>query len=78
MPRSVSTTENVWLLIFQSANHHLEDARQILALPDGGSYLLQQAQPLELRLELALRGLPLGDVVEEGHPKRKARRGRKR
>jgi hypothetical protein len=52
-------------LIFQSADHHLKDARQVLALPDGASDLLQQAQPLELRLELALRGLPLGDVVEQ-------------
>jgi hypothetical protein len=52
-------------LVFERADHHLEDARQILPLADRASDLLQQVQPFELRLQLALRPLLLADVVEQ-------------
>src|SRR5207244_3760937 len=42
-----------------------EDAVQILALADRAGDLLEQAEPCELRLELALMSLPLGDVARD-------------
>ena len=52
-------------LVLQRPDHHLENAREILTLADRTGDLLQQIQVLQARLELALRILPLDDVVEQ-------------
>src|SRR5438874_624439 len=52
-------------VLFEAVNGDPEDAVQILALADRAGDLLEQAEPCELRLELALMSLPLGDVARD-------------
>ena len=52
-------------LVFERADHDLEDARQVLAFADGARDLVQQAHALDLRAQLALGSFALGDVVEQ-------------
>jgi hypothetical protein len=47
---SADTREIGGQLIFESLRDDLVDARQVLAFPDGARDLLQQAEPLELRV----------------------------
>jgi hypothetical protein len=52
-------------LIFQRADDDLDDARQILALGDGTRDVMHEVHALELRGQLALGSLAIGDVVEQ-------------
>ncbi len=51
-------------LFLQRADHHLQDAGQVLALADGARGALQQVHALQLRLQAQLGELALGDVLQ--------------
>ncbi len=50
--------------ILHRADHHLQDARQILPLAYCPGRLLKEAQALQLRVQLHLSELALGDILQ--------------
>ncbi len=49
--------------VFQTPDHHLEDAAKILALADGAGDLAEQIQPLQLSLQFLFGDLAIGDIA---------------